>query len=35
LAFAFLPLYLVWRVVIAAASLRLLGDTPWVRTARE
>jgi cellulose synthase/poly-beta-1,6-N-acetylglucosamine synthase-like glycosyltransferase len=35
LAFAFLPFYLVWRVGAAAAALRMLGDKPWVRTARD
>ena len=35
LAFAFLPLYLVWRLGAAARALRQLGDKPWVRTARD
>jgi cellulose synthase/poly-beta-1,6-N-acetylglucosamine synthase-like glycosyltransferase len=35
LAFAFLPFYLVWRVGAAVASLKMLGDKPWVRTARQ
>ena len=35
LAFAFLPFYLVWRLGAAARALRLLGDKPWVRTARD
>jgi cellulose synthase/poly-beta-1,6-N-acetylglucosamine synthase-like glycosyltransferase len=34
-AFAFLPFYLMWRVWMAAASVKMLGDKPWVRTARE
>ena len=34
LAFAFLPFYLVWRLGTAVASLKMLGDKPWVRTAR-
>lgn len=34
-AFAFLPLYLVWRLGTAVAALRQLGDKPWVRTARD
>jgi cellulose synthase/poly-beta-1,6-N-acetylglucosamine synthase-like glycosyltransferase len=35
LAFALLPFYLVWRIGAAIASLKMLGDKPWVRTARE
>ncbi|MGH7521341.1 MAG: glycosyltransferase family 2 protein [Gemmatimonadales bacterium] len=35
LAFAFLPFYLVWRLGAAVAALRMLGDKPWVRTARD
>ena len=35
LSFAFLPLYLVWRIGAAALALRQLGDKPWVRTARD
>jgi cellulose synthase/poly-beta-1,6-N-acetylglucosamine synthase-like glycosyltransferase len=34
LAFAFLPFYLVWRLGAAVVSLKMLGDKPWVRTAR-
>jgi Glycosyltransferase like family 2 len=33
-AFAFLPCYLVWRLGVAVASLKMVGDKPWVRTAR-
>jgi 1,2-diacylglycerol 3-beta-glucosyltransferase len=33
-AFLFLPAYTFWRVVVAIASLRMLGDRPWIRTAR-
>lgn len=33
-ALAFLPIYTVWRVGIALGSLTMLGDRPWVRTAR-
>ena len=35
LAFTFLPFYLVWRLGAAVAALRMLGDKPWVRTARD
>ena len=35
LAFAFLPLYLVWRLGAAARALSQVGDKPWVRTARD
>lgn len=35
LAFAFLPLYLVWRLGAAARALGQLGNKPWVRTARD
>jgi cellulose synthase/poly-beta-1,6-N-acetylglucosamine synthase-like glycosyltransferase len=34
-AFMFLPVYAAWRLGAALASLRMLGDTPWVRTARD
>jgi 1,2-diacylglycerol 3-beta-glucosyltransferase len=34
LAFAFLPLYAVWRAGTALAALTMLGDQPWVRTER-
>jgi 1,2-diacylglycerol 3-beta-glucosyltransferase len=34
-AFAFLPLYMVWRLGAAVAALKMLGDKPWVRTARQ
>jgi len=33
-AFAFLPLYALWRIGAAAAALRMLGDKPWIRTQR-
>lgn len=33
-AFAFLPIYTVWRLGTLIASLRMIGDTPWVRTER-
>jgi len=35
LAFAFLPLYLVWRLGAVVAALGQVGDKPWVRTARD
>jgi cellulose synthase/poly-beta-1,6-N-acetylglucosamine synthase-like glycosyltransferase len=34
LAFTYLPIYTVWRLVVQVASLRLLGNGAWVRTAR-
>jgi cellulose synthase/poly-beta-1,6-N-acetylglucosamine synthase-like glycosyltransferase len=33
-AFMFLPVYAVWRLWAALTSITMLGDTPWVRTAR-
>lgn len=33
-AFLFLPVYTAWRLVTLVASFRMIGDTPWVRTAR-
>ena len=33
-AFAFLPIYTVWRLGTLVASLRMIGDKPWVRTER-
>lgn len=33
-AFAFLPLYAVWRIGAAVTALGMLGDKPWIRTAR-
>jgi hypothetical protein len=33
-AFAFLPIYALWRIGAAARALRNLGDAPWVRTQR-
>ena len=34
LAFAYLPLYAIWRAGITASALAMLGDKPWVRTQR-
>lgn len=34
LAFLFLPVYGLWRVPIEFAAVRMLGDKPWIRTAR-
>jgi len=34
LALAFLPVYTVWRMAVAAAALTMVGDKPWVRTQR-
>jgi len=34
-SFAFLPFYMVWRLGAAVAALKMLGDKPWVRTARQ
>jgi 1,2-diacylglycerol 3-beta-glucosyltransferase len=33
-AFAFLPVYALWRFGAAAAALSMVGDKPWVRTQR-
>jgi cellulose synthase/poly-beta-1,6-N-acetylglucosamine synthase-like glycosyltransferase len=33
-AFAFLPIYTLWRVATAARALRMVGDRPWIRTQR-
>jgi hypothetical protein len=33
-AFAFLPVYAVWRCAMVVRSLALLRGGPWVRTAR-
>ena len=33
-AFAFLPFYAVWRLVLQLSALRMLGEQPWVRTQR-
>ncbi len=33
-AFAFLPIYAVWRIGAAVRALRILGNAPWVRTQR-
>jgi cellulose synthase/poly-beta-1,6-N-acetylglucosamine synthase-like glycosyltransferase len=34
LAFAFLPVYVVWRIGTAARAIRMVGDSPWIRTQR-
>jgi hypothetical protein len=34
-SFAFLPLYIVWRLGAAIAAMKMLGNKPWVRTARQ
>jgi len=34
-AFAFLPLYMVWRLGAAFAAAKMLGNKPWIRTARQ
>ncbi len=34
IAFLFLPVYGLWRVPIEFAAVRMLGDKPWIRTAR-
>ena len=33
-AFGFLPVYALWRLVIQVKTLANLGDKPWIRTAR-
>jgi hypothetical protein len=33
-AFAFLPLYVLWRVGAAVRALSMVGDKRWIRTAR-
>ena len=33
-AFAFLPVYALWRLGAAAAAVTMLGDKPWIRTQR-
>jgi cellulose synthase/poly-beta-1,6-N-acetylglucosamine synthase-like glycosyltransferase len=33
-AFAFLPVYAIWRIGAAVTALWILGDAPWIRTAR-
>ncbi len=33
-AFAFLPVYTVWRIGTAVLALRMLGNKPWIRTQR-
>ena len=33
-AFAFLPFYAIWRLVLQLSALRMLGEQPWVRTER-
>jgi cellulose synthase/poly-beta-1,6-N-acetylglucosamine synthase-like glycosyltransferase len=34
MAFGSFPLYVLWRLGVQATALRVLGDTPWIRTAR-
>jgi len=34
LAFSYLPFYTVWRVGVQLRALAMLGNKPWVRTAR-
>jgi hypothetical protein len=34
LAFSYLPFYTVWRVGVQLRALTMLGNKPWVRTAR-
>jgi hypothetical protein len=34
LAFAYLPLYAVWRLGVQVSALRMVGEKPWVRTGR-
>ena len=34
LAFAYLPLYAVWRLGVQVSALWMVGDKPWVRTGR-
>ena len=33
-ALAFVPVYTLWRLGVALGSLTMVGDRPWVRTAR-
>ena len=33
-AFAYLPIYTLWRLLAFVGTIRMLGDKPWVRTAR-
>ena len=33
-AFAFLPVYALWRIGAAVAALKMLGETPWIRSER-
>jgi hypothetical protein len=33
-AFAFLPIYVLWRIGNAARAVRLLRNGPWIRTQR-
>lgn len=33
-AFAFLPVYALWRIGAAVGALGMLGDKPWIRTER-
>ena len=34
LAFGSFPVYVVWRLGVQTTALKLLGDTPWIRTTR-
>jgi cellulose synthase/poly-beta-1,6-N-acetylglucosamine synthase-like glycosyltransferase len=34
LAFAYLPLYAVWRLGVQVSALKMVGEKPWVRTGR-
>jgi hypothetical protein len=34
LAFAYLPVYTVWRLAVQLGAMRLLGNGAWIRTAR-
>jgi cellulose synthase/poly-beta-1,6-N-acetylglucosamine synthase-like glycosyltransferase len=33
-AFAYLPLYTIWRLAAVTGALRMLGNKPWIRTER-
>ena len=33
-AFAYLPIYTLWRVAAFVGTLKMLGDKPWIRTER-
>lgn len=34
MAFAFLPIYTIWRLAVQLTSIAKVGQTPWVRTER-